>query len=1337
LLCVVVAVAAEVGGDGEGTPYYHCCGFGAPPDESWFGSDDGGDSSDVATAVTVEVDSANGATAVTAKVDSANGATAVTAKGNDSANGATAVDTTVVGGRCLPGLFALKCYPMFGIWKGQTIKDKKGEARTLIDNFGFTDNAGRSYQKGDTVYFSELSVVPKDMSIFGSSGSGGEWKNYGVWIFSAQDRRDNKKEVDKLLAWRKIQYQSGMKLKTWADTVNFVFDNLRGISGELDELLKSYEPKGQENPRRRFSVPRDQLLKKIEGKVIGLPFPDDINVPMNSNMFESAGFPDMFWYYAFYWKALSESLKEEDEDNVSLSENFLNVEDWMKSTVEEEMDLTIYNAGSPGKQGDIAKDPEYGEGIDADAMVDKDHAPGGFTIFDPRSLKLLSGQPMLLNPTAGVSYNLRGLYKIRPNVLSRASIGARYLECVWGDTVRTCDYCTKDVATYCTVGKHIVNPGAPSGDGGTEDSGGMIHKWTETHYARRSYGGRGGTSTGVASPYTVEKMLTYDERIEGNIINKRTWRVFYTKNSKNQYQKDSVEALLIRIDTLYKYNDKVLSDGYQYWSYWDQVTGTLKLVMSDNEFDYYGQWHWGWFHWEAPYDPKYIGTNINGERELDGRGTEGDVTQRVKAELETLRGKFNNFVKNFVCDSVSVPYVASGSSRGRDAIKQLYKNGFYFEATDVGPGGIKRLDSAWFFANPHNGYNPYTDADDFIIRNSYYNGASEFLKLWMEDGKNDGRDYYDNINYYLIFKWPLVYKDANNVPWIVGYAVYKPERKIYQYDDGRSVKNPKSGKETEFYVHKAPVLGRNVCRAPEGEFEGVKSDVMVFLNKEWKTCDNTEVKIGTSNGELTYLCINNVESVSLPSSGFKSNIDKSNDTLKCKLLGNIYLEYSYVVSRTKYDYFGQFTATSFAHNNNYLTLVPVHDSTLSTDTVAYQQAWNRYSLKDYAADNVDPADRASNTGGPDITRAQIWDIVEKILIAEGLNATVKGVYYIATHPEKFPWFASVAGAIAYKTNEYYENSKIAKGTVKWIKRGWRLYKEFQETLDLVNSAVETWGRIDETWQGLVTAADNIREYYNNFEWEGPWWKVTQILPAGKLRRFDAAVARLQGAVSDFGHVCDAMAWKADTFYIAGSIGLVKEGIDALTRSNLVDAEIDIMMASDMGNAVLNTQKKTKSRSVTKGQYLSRGTGVVLLHFDNIHAKIMSNGITALATTLDFFEKESEDWAKLGRYIASACSTETWAEIGNKMVEGSSAEGRMYVSPLASALRPPNGLFEQNVKERIGVVGQHDFWASPYTWDFVTVDGAQIRKARVRDSTERAKARAKDSTERAMARAKSK
>jgi len=1250
--------------------------------------------------------------------------------GGASAARSSKNEKTTASGRCVPN--SSGCYPMFGVWgsDGDDVYEKR---------------PGEKYRKGDTVYFSELSLIPNEDDYLSEGGVNKLFKRYGVQIFSSEVRLEAKEKdvkgigIDDKLAWRKVRYYSGKRLNSWADTVNFVFDNFRGLSDKSDLLLNAYET-------NRLSISRADLLDKVVGMMeIGIPAPDDVNKSPNSNILSMTSFPDMFWYHSFFTAAFKKSLAWNDGTDVFDLQGcrYFDFEDCMKEEVERKvLDLTIYNSGSPGLQRDIAKDPELAYGINSTMHVNTDYPPDGNVIYDAKTLKLLSGTPMSLNPLQGVSYNITGLYKMRPNIIKKESIAAQYLEYLWTDGVRTCDSCMRCVlGQNCDIGPHLdVKRGDIE-----EDMGGTIHNWTTT------------TKKGGGSVVTNHQM-NYHERVEGSEINEVRERVW---NDGKKVIKDTIK--LVRIDTLYLFQvtDLPLSDGFQYFDFWGFLgSAAAELLMLENrEARQYGYPHYGWWQWESPLDLPYIGQNINGKRELDKNKVDGYITLAVKKELKYVQNMFTNDLKEFMRSPDSVGF------DGRVALKKLAEKGFYYVAEDVPGKSLTYLDSGWYFGNAINGYAPYVDATDFIVHNSYYEGDNQFLRLWMKR-ELSRYDVTRKHEYYMTFKWPLVHRNKDGSVWIVGYAVYNSERPIFEMEGkggwleylsvmgsdffwehlygmgpiigetyGGSyveVKNPKTGKKERFYSHEAPILGRKMCHTV---YEGIENTVKGSLNDDWQKCYEASMEIKKS-ADLVYVCPKQKDqkgNYKFPMPLYAREIKtlQSHDKLPlkegCFLLGNIYLGPEQGGTEL-YDYFGQFTDTDLPHTNKYLTSVAIETDSLVNDTVDYQKAINRYRLKDYRSDNADPATRAK--GFPDnINWTAVWNIVELIAWAEGVNATVKGAYWLATHPADVPMPISFVAACAYKVNEMYENNKVVQTTVKWIKRSWRLYKEFQETLDLVNSAQETYKRIDKTWDGLVTAAQNVRDYYKDFEWEGPWWKVSQLIATREMRKFDASLGRLQGAVSDFGHVCDAMAWQLDTFYVGGAVGLGKEMIDMLTASNLLDVEMDIALASNTQSAIVNSQRdsKSKKRSVTKGQFLSRGTGVVLLYYDNIHIKTMSNGVTALATMLDVFEKEADDWNKYGQYVSDVSSGETWTNIGNNLVDANKDWSNPSVMPIASGLRPPDGLLEQNIKQRVGFVGKYDFWADPKTWNFVEIDDAQIRKAKARESIAKAK---RDSTRKA-------
>jgi hypothetical protein len=92
-------------------------------------------------------------------------------------------------------------------------------------------------------------------------------------------------------------------------------------------------------------------------------------------------------------------------------------------------------------------------------------------------------------------------------------------------------------------------------------------------------------------------------------------------------------------------------------------------------------------------------------------------------------------------------------------------------------------DSTWYFANRLNKYRPFTNANHFIVIHQHYKNNNEWLRVESRKISNNNKN--DNFTprkkFYLLFQWPLVYKDKHGIIHQVGYANYK--EKFYTEND--------------------------------------------------------------------------------------------------------------------------------------------------------------------------------------------------------------------------------------------------------------------------------------------------------------------------------------------------------------------------------------------------------------------------------------------------------------------------------------------------------------------------------------------------------------------------
>jgi len=534
-------------------------------------------------------------------------------------------------------------------------------------------------------------------------------------------------------------------------------------------------------------------------------------------------------------------------------------------------------------------------------------------------------------------------------------------------------------------------------------------------------------------------------------------------------------------------------------------------------------------------------------------------------------------------------------------------------------------DSAWYPANRNNHHHPFENQIEFFVHNGYYRGETDFLyvvmkpKGWVESNTIDilvlCYEWMINSQYYIRFKWPLVFRDRFGMVHKVGYVHYLTDMIRYSGDSRLNLYDAHySAVYSDERISSIPIIPKD---------RGADASTYPFSN-----------------------C------------GSKS------------------------------------------YYNHYVTIEP--DYSDDAERMWFQ---NQYVVgsKDWNTDQIDVADRAD--GWPDdYQKAAMWEIAKLILVAEGVNLGMKVAYDLA-HSEN-PIIMAIFAAI-YETGKRIENWKAVQAMLKVAAVSWKVYKEIQETLELIDKMQTAYKQIGVAWDGLQTACSNIYDYYDNFDWSKVrMTNISSVLPTGHLRRIDYAIAGLQYALIDFNSACDKMAIKTDMYIVSPAVKSTKFLMRSLAYSTTTETSSNLAQSEAAINDADRELKRGRGNA-TRPQYFSLVTGSVLTGLSGTHIKVTSDGVLALKSALNFIEAESRDWQSFYDYTTTAFSEENLREFNKAMREQEKPSLYPFFTAFGGA---PTGIFNRDPDPRRHTRALNvDFWASKDAWNFTNIDDRIMRK----------------------------
>ncbi len=295
------------------------------------------------------------------------------------------------------------------------------------------------------------------------------------------------------------------------------------------------------------------------------------------------------------------------------------------------------------------------------------------------------------------------------------------------------------------------------------------------------------------------------------------------------------------------------------------------------------------------------------------------------------------------------------------------------------------------------------------------------------------------------------------------------------------------------------------------------------------------------------------------------------------------------------------------------------------DKSLQQMAGYNKKSKDYYTDQKDVADRDE-----EIEKGEgINEIILKIVVAEALNLTMKGLYKIAEKKEQ--------AIPLYEVAKRLENRLTQARTYKMAKELYKVYCIWKTTMDLLKDAKDTYRSISQAWDGLMYAVTNFGEYYKNLDFKSiRLTNIATILPINHLKMVDTQLYSLQASINDFELALDALAFQSDKI-TKGHYGPIKPLVFTVTRSlrdiKLSSGENTTRIIEENSKRLDKLTGKTGT-TASQACYLSNITATIQT-VTSVHREPLYNDrIKALGTALMVTETETKDWIEYANFMYS-------------------------------------------------------------------------------------------------------
>lgn len=293
--------------------------------------------------------------------------------------------------------------------------------------------------------------------------------------------------------------------------------------------------------------------------------------------------------------------------------------------------------------------------------------------------------------------------------------------------------------------------------------------------------------------------------------------------------------------------------------------------------------------------------------------------------------------------------------------------------------------------------------------------------------------------------------------------------------------------------------------------------------------------------------------------------------------------------------------------------------------------WASYSKtsKDYRTDQYDISDRDKKSQKQEAVR----EIVKKILVAEGVDLAMRGVYYVEKKAKND--YVKAGATATYATMTKIQGKITQSVTGKIAKEVYDGYIIWRQTMDAINDMHKAIKSMQYGWEGLKTAWNNLKEYYDKLDIKKlNIHNIGNLWPRHVFMQLDYQLYCIQSAFKDYNIAQMKMVWPIDNI-TQGRYGVLTPQIQTATVG-LMKAQVLISQETEETKDKLmqkvdeyETKLKTgNERDRAKLANLVRETHNLLVTRE---WKVRNAGTNALAEALWLIETEATYWSDLGQW----------------------------------------------------------------------------------------------------------
>ena len=558
---------------------------------------------------------------------------------------------------------------------------------------------------------------------------------------------------------------------------------------------------------------------------------------------------------------------------------------------------------------------------------------------------------------------------------------------------------------------------------------------------------------------------------------------------------------------------------------------------------------------------------------------------------------------------------------------------FYLDKLSLWSQDVDRNGSSWDkFKDAFSGYKPYQWALDLSRYDPNY--VSDPGAHVVRPVLQKVRDYYDNTlkdNPKQVLSWEntqinYVDQDLKDSNWFIG----SPVRNYQPFNDGK-----------EFVV-----FDENCLSSGGTPFQLKCSDADKSLIHNWPSyCGSIGVGF---LAQIDYLSQTSNKDWFIEWKWRMVYVNKFGQ----KFTVGYVTHDEYMMNET-----GQYMAANqgyfgSSYNNHFIIQ---NASTLTDSSAMYSN-----TSKDYRTDQTDPADR--NT---DIDKGEaVWQIAQKILVAELFDLAMKLVHYISERNDQ----AGTAAKVTYEATKRLENYLVVRKTCEMAKDVYQGYLYWRETMDIIRECRDTYNSISAAWDGLSASALNLYNYYKNLDYRSlKLTNITKLLPITYIYEVDISSYCLQSSLVSFNKSVDALCFQSDRL-TRGNYGpfnpiilavyaelLQATGQSGEQTTNIIDSSMSALNKVTQG---------TKDCPANKA-YLSNITKATYNVLTNQRLIVMNERNRAAAGMLFLVQTEANDWVTYNNHMKYA-----WGNVGSSV----SAASHNNFYPIINGFSTPPGIF---------------------------------------------------------------